>query len=130
MFGKLKQYRLRKKPHGSYARKQMNKAAKKAGFTRAAMCGNAYYVEVMKQDNIYGSAVKVIHYLHNVCTRVGQFNETCCVSLFPDGEMKVHIHMVGDCSHCKYHWIMSSSVALQARDDRAGPRGYGTHIRA
>lgn len=129
MFEKLKRYRLRENPYSMYARRQMNKVAKKAGFIYAVKYGGAYYVEDMKRDNIKGNALRVIHYLHDVCSRVGQFNETCCVTLFPEGEIKADIHMVGDCIHCKYQWIMTSGAAINARSDRAGPRGYGTHLR-
>ena len=129
MFKKLKRNRLRKNPHGFYARKQMDKVAKKAGFVYAVRNGGAYYVEDMKQGNIKGDALRVIHYLHCSCSAVGQFNDTCCVALYADGEIKVDIHMVGDCPHCNYIWAATSGAAIKARSDRVGPRGYGTHLR-
>lgn len=130
MFEKLRRRRLRKNPRSMYATKQMDRVAKKAGYRFLQSYRNPYYINELDRSNIRGNAIRVTHYLHCECTSVGQFNETICVALFPDGEIISSIHMVGNCALCKYIKGLTQRVALKVIEERKGPRGYGTHIRA
>lgn len=133
MFEKLGRYHLKKDPSSYYAKTKMDKAAKEAGFKYAVQRGRPYYIEEMKPENISGTAVRIRHYLHCVCTDVGLYNETCCVALFPDGTIESDIHLVGDCPKCLYGWHPTSSVALRIREARMprdrGSRAFGWHLR-
>lgn len=129
MFEKLRRRRLRKRPRSLYATRQMDKVAKKAGYKFLQSYRNAYYINELERSNIRGNAIRVIHYLHCECTSIGQFNETICVALFPDGEIISSVHMVGNCPLCKYIQRLTQNIALKVRDERKGLRGYGTHIR-
>jgi len=129
MFKGLKRYRLKERPYSLYARRKMDKAAKKAGFAYAAKHGGAYYVEDMKRDNISSDALRVVHYLHDSCTNVGRFNETLCVTLYADGEIKTEIHLIGECPHCHYYWTFTSGTALKVKDAREGTNKYSRRYR-
>ena len=118
MFGKLKRYRLKKNPHSLYAKRQMDKAAKKAGFSYAVSRGVPYYVEEMKPENTK-NALKVRHYLHCHCNQAGIYNETCCVALFSGGVIETNIHLIGECPFCHYLYHPTPLAAIRIRERRS-----------
>jgi hypothetical protein len=117
MFEKLRRYRLKKNPSGYYAQRQMDKAAKKAGFTLAASRGRPYYVDEMQPNNIK-CAVRVRHYLHCRCDRTDIYNEACCVVLFSGGVIESMIHEIGECLHCHYLYHPTPLVVLRIKEKR------------